>query len=164
MSEQNDAYERDAERFYRETGYMAPGKDQPMGAPDGLDDTIRMLAWRGFLRGTPDGERIEGWLDCSHDDLPGKWEPQTWARFSAGNPLRDSVPATLIIHGEPSRESEPERRTLEEWAEWFDNPNESPTFAVRDIRQNQSEMHTPGYLMRRIIEDLPESGREESDA
>ena len=113
---------------------------------------------------TPDGERIEGWLDCSHDDLPEKWEPQTWARFSAGNPLRDSVPATLIIHGEPSRESEPERRTLEEWAEWFDNPNESPTFAVRDIRQNQSEMHTPGYLMRRIIEDLPESGREESDA
>ena len=56
------------------------------------------------LRSMPEGEMIEGWIDCDYDDLPQTWDRNTWARFTKGNPKRDSVPATLIIqHGEQKK-------------------------------------------------------------
>ena len=47
----------------------------------------------------------------------------------------------------------PQRRTpetLRAWAEWFDNPNASPSMEVR-IGENHV---TPGYLLRRVADAL----------
>ena len=32
----------------------------------------------------PEGERVEGWVNCSADDMPEEWAEGTWARFTAG--------------------------------------------------------------------------------
>lgn len=60
---------------------------------------------------------------------------------------------------------DPTPKKLRDWAKWFDNPNESPGFALQvgTIRQ------TPGFLLRRIADGLerhlrPDEERREDDA
>lgn len=40
-----ERFDRSAERFYRETGFMAPGKSVPMEMAGGWDDDERGAAW-----------------------------------------------------------------------------------------------------------------------
>jgi hypothetical protein len=45
----NDEYEKLADQFYRETGMMAPGKDQP-AAMGGPDYEKRWNAWKNWIQ------------------------------------------------------------------------------------------------------------------
>ena len=45
----NDEYERLADEFYRDTGMMAPGKDQP-AALGGEPYGVRVEAWQQWLK------------------------------------------------------------------------------------------------------------------
>ena len=46
-----ERYDYDAERFYRETGFMAPGKSMPLEMCSGFDDeTCRNDAWNAWTQ------------------------------------------------------------------------------------------------------------------
>lgn len=45
-----DAYELEAERFYKATGLMAPGKSAPPGFYTLADDTRRSATWLAWLQ------------------------------------------------------------------------------------------------------------------
>jgi hypothetical protein len=45
-----ERFERDAEAFHRETGMLAPGKDQPAAMNGSPTDEERMDAWTAWLR------------------------------------------------------------------------------------------------------------------
>jgi hypothetical protein len=51
----NDRFERLAEQFYQETGYIAPGKDVPPGLSSHSYETERRLAWAQWQSLPPDG-------------------------------------------------------------------------------------------------------------
>lgn len=42
-------FERQAERFYRETGYLAPGKSEPLEMRNVVNDEVRQRLWREFF-------------------------------------------------------------------------------------------------------------------
>lgn len=43
-----ERFEEDAERFYRETGMLAPGKSVPLAMAGAWDDDDRSTAWNAF--------------------------------------------------------------------------------------------------------------------
>lgn len=45
-----EKYEREAAAFWRETGHMAPGKDEPAAAAGSISEEARRLLWVDFRR------------------------------------------------------------------------------------------------------------------
>lgn len=57
VSDALERFERDAAAFHRETGMLAPGKDQPAAMNGSPSDAERMDAWAEWLRKRAEGER-----------------------------------------------------------------------------------------------------------
>ena len=74
-------------------------------------------------------------------------------RSYAGSPcLSLDLSHTLDCAAEVIEGSEPTPEALEAWAEWFDDPNKSPSMAVPLEFQVHTLSNTcsPGYLLREI--------------
>ena len=58
---------------------------------------------------------------------------------------------------------EPTPELLEAWAEWFDNPNESPLVVVKPLHAVAKKHMTAGFLLRRVADAFRASRQGVSD-
>lgn len=86
-------------------------------------------------------------------------------RLACGDPRCRACRLAAALR-EAADHAEPTPEALEAWAEWFDDPNKSPSMAV-DVTEMMAASHksgnyryTPGYLLREIARRL-RAAREE---